>query len=89
MKLEVPNTFEDVAVEFSGEEWKMLSEQEKDLHREVMVQNYENMISVGYNIPLQSLWLLLGRAEDVPSIDKERAELLQKEKLPDGTMTSK
>ncbi|XP_043943295.1 zinc finger protein OZF-like isoform X2 [Protopterus annectens] len=46
MKLEVPDAFEDVAVDFSREEWKMLSNQDKELHREVMVQNYEHMVSV-------------------------------------------
>ncbi|XP_043936130.1 zinc finger protein 888-like [Protopterus annectens] len=59
MKLEVPESFEDVAVEFSGEEWKLLSEEQKELHREVMVQNYENMISVGYNIPVGHLCLFI------------------------------
>ncbi|XP_043921895.1 uncharacterized protein LOC122797152 isoform X2 [Protopterus annectens] len=55
MNLEVPETFEDVAVTFSEEECKMLSKQQKELYREVMVQNYETMISVGYSIPVDQL----------------------------------
>ncbi|XP_043943306.1 uncharacterized protein LOC122815120 [Protopterus annectens] len=46
MKLEVPETFEDVAVDISREEGKMLSNQEKELHGEVMQQNYEHVVSV-------------------------------------------
>ncbi|XP_043942453.1 zinc finger protein 182-like isoform X1 [Protopterus annectens] len=57
--LTIPETFEDVAVTFSEEEWKMLRKQDKELHREVMVQNYETLISVGYKIPPDKLLLLL------------------------------
>ncbi|XP_043923823.1 zinc finger protein 610-like [Protopterus annectens] len=86
MKLEVPNSFEDVAVEFSSEEWKMLSEQDKELHREVMVQNYENMISLGYNIPLYEL-LLLMKDETIPAAETEGKATVQQRQLP-GNRTS-
>ncbi|XP_043942445.1 nuclear factor 7, brain-like [Protopterus annectens] len=46
--LTVPESFEDLAVMFSEEEWKMLRKQDKELHREVMIQNYETLISVGH-----------------------------------------
>ncbi|XP_043942040.1 zinc finger protein 320-like [Protopterus annectens] len=59
MKLKAPETFEDVAVGFSEEEWKMLSKEDKTLHREVMVENYEHMVSLGYKIPLEQLLLLV------------------------------
>ncbi|XP_043944788.1 zinc finger protein 181-like, partial [Protopterus annectens] len=65
MKLEVPEAFEDVAVDFSREEWKMLSKQEKELYKEVMVQNYEHMVSVGFNIPKEQLLLLIEKQEEV------------------------
>ncbi|XP_043942319.1 zinc-binding protein A33-like [Protopterus annectens] len=44
--LTVPETFEDVAVTFSEDEWQMLRKEDKDLYREVMVQNYETLVSV-------------------------------------------
>ncbi|XP_043940774.1 zinc finger protein 2-like [Protopterus annectens] len=62
--LTVPETFEDVAITFSDEEWKMLSKQDQELHREVMVQNYETMISLGYKIPPRNLLLLLKECRD-------------------------
>ncbi|XP_043935854.1 zinc finger protein 789-like isoform X2 [Protopterus annectens] len=67
MKLEVPEKFEDVAVEFSREEWNMLNKEEKLLHREVMMENFENMVSLGYNIPVQKL-LLLVKEPDTHSV---------------------
>ncbi|XP_043922179.1 uncharacterized protein LOC122797710 [Protopterus annectens] len=46
--LTVPETFEDVTVTFTEEEWKLLKKQDKELYRDVMVQNYETCVSVGY-----------------------------------------
>ncbi|XP_043942932.1 uncharacterized protein LOC122814414 [Protopterus annectens] len=45
--LTVPETFEDVTVTFTEEEWKLLRKQDKELYRHVMVQNYETCVSVG------------------------------------------
>ncbi|XP_043942891.1 zinc finger protein 431-like [Protopterus annectens] len=63
--LTVPKTFEEVAVTFSEEEWKMLTKEDKELHREVMVQNYETLISVGFKIPKRKLLLLIKAGKDV------------------------
>ncbi|XP_043923766.1 putative zinc finger protein 705B isoform X2 [Protopterus annectens] len=86
MKLEVPENFEDVVVEFSREEWDLLSDQEKELHREVMVQNYESMVSLGYNIPMKYLLLLIGKDNEVQCDHREGGQkLLQKELHLHGT----
>ncbi|XP_043922385.1 zinc finger protein 182-like [Protopterus annectens] len=82
MKLEMPKNFEDVAVEFSSEEWKMLSEQDKELYREVMVQNYKNMISLGYNVPLYELLLLLKKDKTIPAAETEGRTTVQQTQLP-------
>ncbi|XP_043942346.1 putative zinc finger protein 66 isoform X2 [Protopterus annectens] len=62
--LTVPGTFEDVTVTFSEEEWKLLRKQDKELYRDVMVQNYETCVSVGYKIPPEKL-LQLFKAHEV------------------------
>ncbi|XP_043923804.1 putative zinc finger protein 705E isoform X3 [Protopterus annectens] len=82
MKLEVPESFEDVAVEFSREEWEMLSEKEKKLHQEVMVQNFDHMIDVGYNIPVDHLWSLILKDKMLSSGIGDRGRNLQQNQLP-------
>nr|AAH02058.1 Zfp101 protein [Mus musculus] len=41
-----PVTFEDVAVNFTSGEWTLLDSSQKKLYRDVMKENFLNLISI-------------------------------------------
>ncbi|XP_065442510.1 protein KRBA1 isoform X7 [Chrysemys picta bellii] len=60
---QVPVTFEDVAVRFSAEEWEILEGWQKELHKEVMEENYQLLISLGQPVPTLALLPLTAERE--------------------------
>lgn len=56
--------FEDISVTFTKEEWAQLDLQQKCLYRDVMMENYSNMISVAHYFSKPNVIHQLEEAED-------------------------
>ncbi|XP_006868418.1 PREDICTED: zinc finger protein 175-like [Chrysochloris asiatica] len=59
-----PVSFEDVAVDFSREEWQQLDPAQRQLYQEVMMENYSHFLSMGYDLPKPELIFRLDREKE-------------------------
>ncbi|XP_059574408.1 zinc finger protein 345 [Alligator mississippiensis] len=54
-KQKLREAFEDMAVYFTRKEWELLEEEDKELYRDLMLRNYQALLSLGYQGPTPDL----------------------------------
>uniref|UniRef100_A0A2I2YIP4 Zinc finger protein 181 n=1 Tax=Gorilla gorilla gorilla TaxID=9595 RepID=A0A2I2YIP4_GORGO len=69
-------TFSDVAIDFSHEEWGWLNSAQRDLYKDVMVQNYENLVSVGLSVTKPYVITLLEDGKEPWMMEKKLSKAI-------------
>ncbi|XP_062941248.1 zinc finger protein 37A-like [Cynocephalus volans] len=57
-------SFEDVAVDFTWEEWRVLNDAQRTLYRDVMLENFSSLVSLGYCISKPEVILKLEKGAE-------------------------
>ncbi|KAF5923858.1 hypothetical protein HPG69_007489 [Diceros bicornis minor] len=66
-------SFEDLSVDFTQKEWQLLGAPQKDLYKDVMLENYSSLVSLGYEVRKPEVILKLERGEEPWTGDGEIA----------------
>uniref|UniRef100_A0A8D0GJA4 KRAB domain-containing protein n=1 Tax=Sphenodon punctatus TaxID=8508 RepID=A0A8D0GJA4_SPHPU len=81
---QVPVTFDDVVISFSREEWTLLADWQKELYRDVMTENYANLVFLGRADAKPEIVSKLEQGEDLyaeEQWDSEETEIPPRAKL--------
>ncbi|XP_008848408.1 zinc finger protein 10 isoform X2 [Nannospalax galili] len=75
-------TFRDILVAFSREEWKLLDADQQVMYKDVMLENYKNLVSLGHQLPKPDVILQLEKGEEPWMVERG----IHQETCPDSEM---
>uniref|UniRef100_H0WPC0 Zinc finger protein 510 n=2 Tax=Otolemur garnettii TaxID=30611 RepID=H0WPC0_OTOGA len=82
-------SFKDVNVEFTQDEWQQMGPAQRNLYRDVMLENYSNLVSVGYCIFKPKVIFRLEQGEEPWSSEEEFSSQRRPKNYRDDDLTKK
>ncbi|XP_060049315.1 zinc finger protein 248 isoform X1 [Erinaceus europaeus] len=64
-------SFKDVCVDFTQEEWHLLNPAQKILYKDVILENYSHLVSIGYSITKPEIIFKIEQGEEPWILEKE------------------